>query len=405
MAWRGYIAAAIASVGIVAGGCGRVPLLPAGETPAPFGDGDAGTLDGGPDFGSDTASDLGADARTSDTSARDAAIDLVDLRADAAAAAELRDAALEPQDAPLDASACSVPVAPVLSVIDNDEVLSFVSATGGALEIAALPAEAPLSDTAFHVGSNLALAGAVGLTRVLARDVASDCAPVLFDEIYDVRATYSPAPPDTTTTAVASDDPRIVGWAQGVAAYEPGTGVTDPKWMMPMKALGPVGTDNLEVVVLGNGGRITLTFGSPIVDGAGWDFAVFENGFANDQFLELAFVEVSSDGIGFARFDSAFRGPASPCASCSGKATGIGGLAGTYRFGFGTPFDLAALRSSPLVRSGAIDLSSIRYVRIVDIVGDGTTVDSFGRAIIDPSIGGPTAGFDLDAIAVLNQLE
>lgn len=55
------------------------------------------------------------------------------------------------------------------------------------------------------------------------------------------------------------------------------------------------------------------------------------------------------------------------------------------------------------MRSGAVDDSSIRYVRIVDVVGDGATVDSFGRAIIDPSLGGPTAGFDLDAVAVLNQ--
>jgi hypothetical protein len=360
-------------------------------------------LDAGPGVGSDVASDLGADFRTSDSDARDTALDLVDAGADAADTAELEDAALVPPDATRDAAVCAVPVAPVLSVIDDDEVLSFVSATGGAIEIAALPADAPRADAAFHVGSTLALAGAAGLTRVLARNTAPDCATVLFDETYDVRATYSPAPPDATTTAVASDDPRIVGWAQGVAAYEAGTGVTDPKWMMPSKALGPVGTDNLEVVVLGNGGSITLSFASPIVDGAGWDFAVFENGFANDQSLELAFVEVSSDGKRFARFDSAFRGAGTPCTSCSGKATEIGGLAGTYRFGFGTPFDLAALRSSPLVRSGAVDVSSIRYVRIVDVVGDGATVDSFGRAIVDLSLGGPTAGFDLDAVAVLNQ--
>jgi hypothetical protein len=402
MGWRGYIAAAIASLVVATGGCGRVPLLPAGEPPVPVGDGGTDVFDAGPDATSDAGSDVASDLGASDSDVRDAAADLADAGVHAADAAALKDATPEAPDATLDAAACSVPVAPVLSVIDDDEVLSFVAATG-AIEIASLPAEAPLSGAAFHLGSNLALAGAVGLTRVLARNPAPECAAALFDEIYDVRTTYSPAPPDATTTAVASDDPRIVGWAQGVAAYEAGSGVTDPKWMMPGKALGPVGTDNLEVVVLGNGGSITLSFSSSIVDGAGWDFAVFENGFANDQFLELAFVEVSSDGISFARFDSAFRGPVAPCASCSGKATGIGGLASTYRFGFGTPFDLAALRSSPPVRSGAIDLSSIRYVRIVDIVGDGTTVDSFGRAIIDPSIGGPTAGFDLDAVAVLNQ--
>ena len=71
--------------------------------------------------------------------------------------------------------------------------------------------------------------------------------------------------------------------------------------------------------------------------------------------------------------------------------------------GYGTPFDLAALRNSPLVRDGSVDLTAIKYVRIVDIVGDGTTLDSFGRGIVDPISSGPTAGFDLDGIAVLNQ--
>jgi hypothetical protein len=81
----------------------------------------------------------------------------------------------------------------------------------------------------------------------------------------------------------------------------------------------------------------------------------------------------------------------------------MGGLAGTYVVGEGTPFDLAALRNSPLVRDGTVDLTAIKYVRIVDVIGDGTTPDSFGRGIIDPLSSGPTAGFDLDGVAVLNQ--
>ena len=92
-----------------------------------------------------------------------------------------------------------------------------------------------------------------------------------------------------------------------------------------------------------------------------------------------------------------------PSGNSSGTAAQIGGLAGTYIVGYGTPFDLAALRNSPAVRDGTIDLTSIRYVRIVDIVGDGTTLDSFGRGIVDPISSGPTAGFDLDGVAVLNQ--
>ncbi len=238
---------------------------------------------------------------------------------------------------------------------------------------------------------------------MLARTTATGCVPTPFNAVYDVRATYAPAPPDPMTTAVAYNDPRIVNWATGVATYLPGTGVSDPKWMMPTQAFGAAGTDTTAVVVLGNGGTITLTFAAPITDGASWDFAVFENSFASDVFLELGFVEVSSDGSHFARFDSAFQSAATPCGSCSGTAAEIGGLAGAYMVGYGTPFDLAALRNSPLVRDGSVDLTAIKYVRIVDIIGDGTTLDSFGRGIVDPISSGPTAGFDLDGIAVLNQ--
>ncbi|MEZ4549679.1 MAG: hypothetical protein R2874_04140 [Desulfobacterales bacterium] len=51
-------------------------------------------------------------------------------------------------------------------------------------------------------------------------------------------------------------------------------------------------------VVLGRGGSIILTFDPPVENGEGWDFAVFENSF-NDFNLELAFVEVSSNGTDF----------------------------------------------------------------------------------------------------------
>jgi hypothetical protein len=300
-------------------------------------------------------------------------------------------------------AACAVPLAPDLSIIASDEVLKFVAPDGLPIGIAVLPADASISTAVFQPASSLSLAALSGLTRVLAQSRATGCVPTPFNAVYDVRATYAPAPPDPTTTAVAYDDARIVNWATGVASYLPGTGVSDPKWMMPSQAFGPAGTDTTAVVVLGNGGTITLTFDSPITDGDSWDFAVYENSFASDVYLELGFVEVSSDGSHFARFDSAFQSSVTPCGSCSGTAAEIGGLAGSYMVGYGTPFDLAALRNSPLVRAGAVDLTAIKYVRVVDIVGDGTTLDSFGRGIVDPISSGPTAGFDLDGIAVLNQ--
>ena len=85
-----------------------------------------------------------------------------------------------------------------------------------------------------------------------------------------------------------------------------------------------------------------MQFSTPIFDGANWDFAVFENGFS-DTFLELAYVEVSSDGINYFQF---------PCTSYTQDTLQIGGfgsvdatkidnLAGKYRAHYGTPFDFA----------------------------------------------------------------
>jgi hypothetical protein len=301
-----------------------------------------------------------------------------------------------------DAGACALPLAPDLSIIASNEVLRFATADGSPIEIATLPPDAPASAAVFQPGSSLALADLSGPTRVLAQTTADGCTAPPFDAVFDVRATYAPAPPDPATTAIPYDDPRITGWASGVASYAPGTGVTDAQFSMPEQSLGPAGTDTLEVVSLGNGGSITLTFDPPIADGDGWDFAVYENGFISDIFLELGFVEVSSDGTHFARFDSAFQATVTPSGNASGTAAQMGGLAGTYMVGDGTPFDLSVLRNAPLVRAGTVDLGAITYVRVVDIVGDGSTLDSFGRAIVDPLSTGPTAGFDLDGIAVLN---
>jgi len=78
------------------------------------------------------------------------------------------------------------------------------------------------------------------------------------------------------------------------------------------------------------------------------------------------------------------------------------GLAGKYRVGFGGPFDLALLRYRPLVQAGHVDLSRITHVRLVDVVGDGATVDSFGHPIYDPYPTVGSGGFDLEAIGVLH---
>lgn len=265
--------------------------------------------------------------------------------------------------------------------------------------------------------------------------------------------------------------PEIVAWATGVADLVRGhikitdTNVTHgtggevsnrATFGRAEDALGPSSAadpDNpYEVVSLGDGGSITLTFPRPITDGPGWDFAVFENGFidytnhpAGDfmAWLELAHVEVSSDGVHFARFPSisltrpyASGNYAGGDGFATTRASTIHNLAGKYILGYGTPFDLADLAGvDPLV-----DVARITHVRVVDVVGinrrsvvrrvrigfDPVTGaplhedvsaaddpvarafinrDSEGNEIVDPW---PTpfwqGGFDLDAVGVRHQL-
>ncbi len=166
-----------------------------------------------------------------------------------------------------------------------------------------------------------------------------------------------------------------------------------------------------KVVSLGDGGQVTLSFEMDISDGPGWDFAVFENGFrslddSNLAFLELAYVEVSSDGRHFFRF---------PGVSLTQDSVQIGGfdfldarkihnLAGKYIAMWGTPFDLSDLKS--YVDSG-LNLHHIKFIRIIDVVGSIdrqlARYDSQGHKINDPF---PTpyasGGFDLDAVGVKN---
>jgi hypothetical protein len=307
------------------------------------------------------------------------------------------------------------PTAPVLSIIDDDETLTFTgdaaSGQGAGIETAVLTDVAtPTADADFTPGATRALSGLSGPVRVLARWSPSACAnsPV-FDVVYDVRPTYSPrhsaASPQHPSPAVSASDPAIVGWATGHTDYVPGPNV-NPTWQTPDNALGPVDST---LVVLGDHGHLTMTFDKPITDGSGADFAVYENGFGVTNgddpldLLELAYVEVSSDGRSFTRFASASR-RAAPVGSFTGQsAAELGGLAGKDLSGWGTPFDLENLRHSPAVRSGALRLDRVTHVRIVDIVGDGGDQDSFGRPIYDPYPTVGSGGFDLSGIGVLHE--
>lgn len=209
---------------------------------------------------------------------------------------------------------------------------------------------------------------------------------------------HAPAAGQTGSTAIPVDDVSIVGWATGFQDYVAGTNV-DEEFQTPEKSLGPAEGTVEDVVSLGRGGEITLTFDHPIRDGLGADFAVFENAFA-DTFLELGFVEVSSDGSTFFRFANESLTPAPVEAFGVVDPTEVHNLAGKYRQGFGTPFDLAELAETP-----GLDIDQITHVKLIDVVGDGTQFDTGGNAIYDPFPTVGSAGLDVDGVAVLNQAE
>ena len=230
---------------------------------------------------------------------------------------------------------------------------------------------------------------------------------------YSSAAYAGPFPPAAGlpgSTAIAANDPAIVGWASRYSDYIVGANV-DLQFQTPNLALGAAGNSDgnnngfiFDIVSLGESGSITLSFDHAITNGEGADFLVFENSFS-DSFLELAFVEVSSNGIDFVRFDNISL-TASPVSAFGNiDTTDIIGYAGKYRGGFGTPFDLQAL-ADKVASNPTLNINYISHIRIVDINGNGTHFDSLPapagpNSIYDPSPSFGSAGFDLDAVAAL----
>jgi hypothetical protein len=163
------------------------------------------------------------------------------------------------------------------------------------------------------------------------------------------------------------------------------------------------------LVSLGDNGVAVIEFAKPIKNGAGPDFAVFENGFNSltNQFLELAFVEVSSDGINYVRFPSISKTDSKTQLDNNAQmdASLIYNLAGKYVANYGTPFDLDQLKN--LLK---LDVNNITHVKIIDVIGSidlkRSSKDSLGNPINDPyATAFPQSGFDLDAVGVIHQNE
>ena len=224
---------------------------------------------------------------------------------------------------------------------------------------------------------------------------------------------FAPAPGNAGTTAIKNDSSCFVGWATGGSITRGFVNLNDTNFVYNNSnratygeitdAFGPVLNSGNQVVSLGDSGIATLTFDLKIIDGPGYDFAIFENGFT-DGYIELAHVEVSSNGTDFVRFPSVSEIPLNPQLGNASitDCRYINNLAGKYRALYGTPFDLNELAGNP-----NLDVTDVRYVRLIDVVGDvsGThsTRDGSGNIINDPF---PTpfhsSGFDLDGIGVIN---
>lgn len=221
---------------------------------------------------------------------------------------------------------------------------------------------------------------------------------------------YAPPAGESGSTAIHCDSELFVSWATNCVVERGLQRIDDAdggyaNYGHDDDAIGKA--DN-NVVSLGDAGVATLTFESPICNGEGYDFAVFENGFESNKdpgyyFLELGFVEVSSDGEHFFRF---------PAYSLTPNETQLGGfdpilpsqihnLASKYEVLYGTPFDLDDIPDTILLNKNAVT-----HVRIIDVVGSidpaYCSYDSQGNIINDPW---PTpfgsSGFDLDAVGVI----
>jgi hypothetical protein len=180
------------------------------------------------------------------------------------------------------------------------------------------------------------------------------------------------------------DDPNLA-WATGITIQRGYVDINNhsmgyTSYGKPENALGKAEGDIYSVVSLGDGGVATLTFEHAITNGPGYDFAVFENAF-NDTFLELAFVEVSSDGNHFFRFNSVSLTPTNTQIGNNGlvDTTNINNLAGKYLAGYGTPFDLEELKDV----NSLLDVNSITHVRIIDVVGYVQPADFSGDRIVN----------------------
>jgi len=184
-------------------------------------------------------------------------------------------------------------------------------------------------------------------------------------------------------------------YATRVVSFDPGSDAGYGQDKLPKVVLGPPagsGTDHgsLDVLSLGKGGSIVLGFEPlAITDGPGPDLVVFENPFwpggdASRVYAEAGEVSVSADGETWLTF------PCDAAGDGEGHFAGCAGVTPTLVYGPGSTVPLdPAVTGGDVFDLADVGLATANFVQIRD-------VSEYGAA--------PTAGFDLDAVGIVNAL-
>jgi hypothetical protein len=186
------------------------------------------------------------------------------------------------------------------------------------------------------------------------------------------------APPDTGEESDAPDP-----FADFLVSFEPGEGAGFGEDSLPWVVMGPPqggGPDagSTDVVSLGNEGVIVVGFDDiEAIDGEGPDLLVFENPFSG--WLETGIVSASEDGETWFAWSCSEDEDRTGCAGIHPVLAHPDNSASPVdpETAGGDAFDLADL-----------GLSRARYIRIQDTGSN--------------DYAGPTGGFDLDAVAIVN---
>lgn len=223
------------------------------------------------------------------------------------------------------------------------------------------------------------------------------------------QGSFSPQAGEVGSNAISKDSSAFRDWAIS-CELERGLrqiNLPDSGYVSSGSALYAIGKADAPLTVsLGDGGSAVLSFSAPFYDGPGYDFAIFENGFGSgcDAFLELAFVEVSSDGVHFLRFPATSEEDTltQKASFENSDATYFYNLAGKHIVNYGTPFDLKDIPDTSL-----LDKQNVTHVKIIDVIGtvqsEFASRDQYGTLINDPwPTNFPQGGFDLDAVGIIN---